>query len=77
MNIQNAADHLFKRLDCLESGTLTLTTPDGKTRSFGGKAAGEQVALELKDWRVISRFLTKGNIGLAEDYRAGTGRPMI
>lgn len=66
-----ASDQLFKRLDSLESGTLELTTPDGKTRTFEGKAPGEHANIELRDWRVVSNMIQKGDIGFAEDYRAG------
>ncbi len=71
MFVKLASDQLFKRLDCLESGTLTLTTPDGKTRVFEGKKAGENAHLELHDWSVVANMIQKGDIGLAEDYRAG------
>jgi cyclopropane-fatty-acyl-phospholipid synthase len=66
-----ASDQLFKRLDSLESGTLKLTTPDGKTRIFEGKTPGERAHIELRDWRVVSNMMQKGDIGFAEDYRAG------
>lgn len=66
-----ASDKMFKRLDSLETGTLTVTTPDGKTRVFQGKNAGEQAHLELHDWSVLTSMICKGDIGLAEDYRAG------
>ena len=66
-----AADKLFKKLDNLEHGTLTLTTPDGKTRVFEGKKPGEKANIELRDWRVISNMMRKGDIGFADDYRAG------
>jgi cyclopropane-fatty-acyl-phospholipid synthase len=66
-----ASDQLFKRLDSLESGTLTLITPDGKTRVFEGKILGEKAHLELYDWSVVTNMMQKGDIGLAEDYRAG------
>nr|MBX2858532.1 cyclopropane-fatty-acyl-phospholipid synthase family protein [Cellvibrionaceae bacterium] len=71
MNIQYAVNQLLKRLDSLHAGTLTLVTPDGVSRTFGGRAPGEEVRLELTDWRVITNFLRRGNIGLAEDYREG------
>lgn len=71
MLAQISSDQLFKRLDSMESGTLKLTTPDGKTRVFGGKYPGETASLELRDWRVVSNMMQKGDIGFAEDYRAG------
>ncbi len=68
---KTASDFLFKRLDTIESGTLYVTTPDGKTRTFEGRAPGAKAQIELKDWRVVSNMMRKGDIGLAEDYRAG------
>jgi cyclopropane-fatty-acyl-phospholipid synthase len=66
-----ASDKLFRRLDHLDSGTLKLTTPDGKTRIFQGENPGETAAIELHDWRVVNNMIRKGDIGFAEDYRAG------
>lgn len=71
MLAQIASDQLFKRLDHLDTGTLKLTTPDGKTRVFEGRNPGESAAIELRDWRVVSNMVRKGDIGFAEDYRAG------
>ncbi len=71
MLAQIASDQLFRRLDRLESGSLKLTTPDGKTRMFEGKQPGENASLELRDWGVVSNMMRKGDIGFAEDYRAG------
>lgn len=66
-----AADKLFKRLDYIESGTLAVTTPDGRTRVFEGRKTGEKAHMELHDWSVVTNMMSKGDIGLAEDYRAG------
>ena len=71
MITQRILDRLFKSLDHLDSGTLKLVTPDGKTRIFEGKNPGENAIMELRDWRVIVNMLYKGNVGFAEDYRAG------
>lgn len=71
MFAQMTSDSLFRRLDHLDTGTLKLTTPDGKTRVFEGKNPGESAHLELRSWRVIQNMLKKGDIGFAEDYRAG------
>ncbi len=68
---QITSDQLFRRLDHLDTGTLELTTPDGKTRVFEGKNPGESANIELRDWRVVSNMVRKGDIGFAEDYRAG------
>lgn len=64
-------EKLLKALDRLDSGTLQLVTPDGQVRVFEGKNPGESASIELRDWRVLPNMLRKGNIGFAEDYRAG------
>ena len=66
-----ASNQLFRALDNLESGQLELTTPDGKTRMFSGRTPGEKAKIELHDWRVVSNLMQRGDIGFAEDYRAG------
>ena len=66
-----ASDQLFKRLDGLDSGQLTITTPDGQTRTFEGKSPGETANISLYDWRVIPNMMRKGDIGFADDYREG------
>jgi len=68
---QIASDQLFKRLDKIESGSLLLKTPDGKTRMFEGKKPGEKAELELRSWKVVTNMLQRGDIAFAEDYRAG------
>lgn len=71
MLAQFTSDQLFRQLDKLESGRLSVTTPDGQTRIFEGKNAGETANIELRDWRVINNVIKKGDIGFAEDYSAG------
>jgi cyclopropane-fatty-acyl-phospholipid synthase len=66
-----AADSLYRQFDRLETGSIRLMTPDGKSRVFEGKNPGHTVDLNIKDWSVISNVARKGNIGLAQDYRAG------
>ncbi|MDP7142851.1 MAG: cyclopropane-fatty-acyl-phospholipid synthase family protein [Alphaproteobacteria bacterium] len=66
-----ASDQLFRSLDKIESGSLELVTPDGQTRFFAGKEDGVAAHIELRDWRVISNMMRRGDIGFAEDYRSG------
>ena len=63
------SDQLYRRLENLESGSLELTTPDGKVRVFEGKKPGEKADIKIHDWRVVSNLARKGDIGFAEDYR--------
>ena len=58
-------------LDKIEHGTLTLTTPDGKTRVFGGRKPGIDADLTIADWRAGPAVAAKGDIGLTEAYRDG------
>lgn len=71
MLAQLTSDQLFRRLDHLDTGRLSITTPDGKTRTFEGRNPGESANIELRDWRVVSNMIRKGDIGFAEDYREG------
>ena len=65
------SDQLFKKLDNITSGTLEVTTPDGKKRVFQGREPGEAANIDIYDWRVIPHMIQKGDIGFAEDYSAG------
>lgn len=71
MLAQIASEQLFRRLDKIESGTLRLLTPDGKERVIEGKKPGKKAHIEIRDWRVVSNMVRKGDIGFAEDYRNG------
>ena len=66
-----ATDKILQKLDNIEEGTLNLTMPDGKVRSFQGRRPGIPANVEVRDWRVLPNLVTKGNIGFADDYRNG------
>lgn len=69
---KTASEQLLKRLDQLSWGSLTLTTPDGKVRTFAGQERVDHHAnLVVHDWGVITNLIRKGDIGFADDYRAG------
>ncbi|SNT68604.1 SAM-dependent methyltransferase [Paracoccus seriniphilus] len=55
----------------IRRGKLTLTTPDGQLRHFGGQENGPEADFILHDWRTIPALAAKGDIGLAEAYRDG------
>lgn len=55
----------------IHAGTLTLTTPDGQVRVFGGHAPGPQAHLVIQDWRMVPALAAKGDIGMTEAYRDG------
>ena len=57
---------------------LVIQTPEGRTHAFGPDSAspdssgpaGEPARLIIHDWKMVSRGLTGGDIGLAEGYMA-------
>lgn len=71
MLAEKISNQLFKRLDSIETGSLKIITPDGKERQFEGRHKGESATLEFYDWNVITNMIRKGDIGFADDYRAG------
>ncbi len=71
MLLQQSTDRFLKSLDNLECGALELVTPDGHTRVFQGRTPGIRARLETRDWRVFGNLATRGDVGFAEDYRAG------
>lgn len=52
-------------------GAVTLTLPNGTTRTFGNPATGEHAVLTLKNFRVISKTLRRGTVGFAQAYIEG------
>jgi cyclopropane-fatty-acyl-phospholipid synthase len=70
-NEPSAARWLFRLLEQLRCGSITLRTPDGRHLEFAGARPGPHATLFLTDWQVCSDILSKGDIGLAEAYIAG------
>lgn len=60
---------IWRALERVEGGELTVNTPDGETMRFGaGKAAAE---ITIRDWRIVPAVLAHGDIGFGESYVAG------
>jgi cyclopropane-fatty-acyl-phospholipid synthase len=63
---------LFRLLERMEFGALTLTTPDGITRRFGPGGAVDafdgEVDLTLRDWKLCGDVLTGGDVAFAEAF---------
>jgi cyclopropane-fatty-acyl-phospholipid synthase len=66
-----AARFVFKALDRLAIGRLTLRLPDGSCRVFGAADADPHATLQVKNWRLFRRILVDGDIGFAEAYMDG------
>ena len=61
--------NFFKLLERIHTGTLSVSTPDGATRSFGN---GEPyVDWHIHDWAVLPSLALRGDVGLGETYAQG------
>jgi len=65
-----AARSVFRLLQRLRHGSLTVQLPDGTMRRFGGDAS-PHATLHLHNWKVFSAALKSGDIGFAESFIAG------
>ncbi len=63
--------NLLKTLNKIDTGALTIVTPKGVTRNYVGKNQGVCATFHIHDWQVIENIVTRGDIGLGEDYIAG------
>ncbi len=64
-------NRFLKALEQIKYGSFHLTTPEGKSYHFTGEHEGINANATIDDWRVITAFAAKGDIGLAESYRDG------
>jgi cyclopropane-fatty-acyl-phospholipid synthase len=65
-----AARTVFKLLQRLRHGSLTVQLPDGSMQRFGGEAL-PHATLALHNWNGCAAALKSGDIGFAESYIAG------
>ena len=65
-----AARTVFKLLQKLKHGSLTVQMPDGSMQRFGGDTL-PHATLSLHNWNVCAAVLKSGDIGFAETYIAG------
>jgi cyclopropane-fatty-acyl-phospholipid synthase len=67
-----AARSVFRLLQRVRGGSLTMQLPDGGTAHFGTVSDGEpRAAMRLHNWNVFAAVLRSGDIGLAESFIAG------
>ncbi|QJR09595.1 Tuberculostearic acid methyltransferase UfaA1 [Usitatibacter rugosus] len=66
-----AARGLFRILERLQYGRLSIELPDGSTRTFQGREHGPDAQVVLRDWGAIATLLRKSEIGVAECWRDG------
>ncbi|TXI66792.1 MAG: class I SAM-dependent methyltransferase [Limnohabitans sp.] len=65
-----AARTVFRLLQQLRHGSLTLQLPDGSVQTVGD-GQGPHVSVHLHNWKPFSAALKSGDIGFAESYIAG------
>ena len=56
----------------LEAGRLEFVAPNGEVTIAGGKKPGPNARFQIQDWDVVRRILARGDIGLGEEYIAGS-----
>lgn len=65
-----AARTVFRLLQQLRHGALTLHLPDGSVQTMGD-GQGPHVSMQLHNWQPFAAALKSGDIGFAESYIAG------
>jgi cyclopropane-fatty-acyl-phospholipid synthase len=61
-----------KALAALEYGSLKFTAPNGEVTLAQGAQAGPAASFHIHDWDVLRRIMARGDIGLGEEYIAGS-----
>jgi cyclopropane-fatty-acyl-phospholipid synthase len=61
-----------KALGALEHGELEFIAPNGEVTLARGRQAGPHARFHIHDWDVLRRIMARGDIGLGEEYIAGS-----
>ena len=56
----------------LEAGRLEFVAPNGEVTIAGGKKPGPEARFHIHEWDVLRRILARGDIGLGEEFIAGS-----
>jgi cyclopropane-fatty-acyl-phospholipid synthase len=56
----------------IDTGTLIFIAPDGEVTTVKGDKPGPQARFAIKDWDELRRLLARGDIGLGEEFIAGS-----
>ena len=65
-----AARTVFKLLQQLRHGSLTIELPDGSVQTVGD-GQGPHISIHMRNWNAFGAALKSGDIGFAESYIAG------
>lgn len=61
-----------KALAALEYGRLEFIAPNGEVTIAEGRNPGPQARFHIHEWDVLRRIMARGDIGLGEEYIAGS-----
>ena len=61
-----------KALSRLEYGQLEFIAPNGEVSHAKGPHPGPSARFQIRDWDVLRRIMARGDIGLGEEYIAGS-----
>jgi cyclopropane-fatty-acyl-phospholipid synthase len=61
-----------KALNTLEYGQLEFIAPDGEITHARGYKSGPSARFQIREWDVLRRIMARGDIGLGEEYIAGS-----
>ena len=56
----------------IDTGSLTFIAPDGEVTKVVGDKPGPQALFQIHSWDVLRRIMARGDIGLGEEYIAGS-----
>lgn len=70
-NHPNLVEKFLQNFSNITRGTLTLTLPNGKIITLGGKATGLNASLQIHDLRFFPLVLTQNDIGFTKSYMRG------
>src|SRR5690348_10515411 len=59
-------------LSRLDTGSLEFIAPNGEVTIARGPKPGPQARFAIADWDVLRRIMARGDIGLGEEYIAGS-----
>lgn len=65
------AQMVLRSLVQMDSGTLELTIPDGRTLAITGRQPGPAASITLHNWNMPQKAITGGTIAVAETYMDG------
>ena len=61
----------LRALQNIQYGNMAVTLPNGQTHHYQGTKPGPQAIFQIHDHCVVKNLVLQGDIGFAEDYRAG------